>query len=533
MKSLPLIHLFGDIQENFYQLGLRDKEKAKLVHSDVKNLLKTPYPLVNKLLEEVGKTIIKNTALKKSGFETILQPYAEGLSIPLEELIYINSIPEIVSGMSQWAPGLKLSTLGCTSVFLRNSKNNPVHFRVLDFPLTESYQDNERMILYDFKEFPKTLAFNAVGIPFPSITLMNESFTLALHQKFTDVFIPKNESIFEIIFELLKEVTDKKSAIEFLQKKKSMTTWSIYMSFKNGDVLAYDIMGDSFYFKEYHLADSPLCFHNELINEDINQDKFLPFGFSEFNRLRKIVSNEKIQRLNKNKMNDNLNILKILSTPEHHLDSPNKGIDFITPTSITVQLMDINDAEVLYNSGKIPRIFHSPIAIRQCFNDCITESIKIKESKKVENYYFSLQSLMKAQHGFDDKNSQVVYHELQMAYDHLENGNLKSITKFYFLVAQYLYEHHSKAQKQLLLDFKENKENLPPYLHDQALLFITRLEKILNRPVTIEIDEIKNENLKKIYKLELSMPRTLFHFTHKQFIIPRIDILDVIYVYSH
>ena len=66
-NPMDLITLIGDIEENFYQLGLKDKEKGKLVHHDVKMMLRTPWRPVNTLIQEVGKSVIKNSPLKKSG----------------------------------------------------------------------------------------------------------------------------------------------------------------------------------------------------------------------------------------------------------------------------------------------------------------------------------------------------------------------------------------------------------------------------------------------------------------------------------
>ena len=180
---MDLITLIGDIEENFYQLGLKDKEKGKLVHHDVKMMLRTPWRPVNTLIQEVGKSVIKNSLLKKSGNFKQLKSYAEGLGIPLEECAYTMLIPELVSCMSKWAPGLMKGNLGCSSFMMRNEVNQVVHGRILDFPLQGSYDVYERAIIYDVKGMPKTLGFGSVGIPYPSITLMTEDgMTLALHQ---------------------------------------------------------------------------------------------------------------------------------------------------------------------------------------------------------------------------------------------------------------------------------------------------------------------------------------------------------------
>ncbi len=137
---------------------------------------------------------------------------------------------------------------------------------------------------------------------------------------------------------------------------------------------------------------------------------------------------------------------------------------------------------------------------------------------------------MEAQKGFDAHNPIDIYHHLQMAIDHLQHYPERKIAEFYFLIAQYLYESHSKVLANILNDFKKFEDNLPPYLNDHCLLFIGRLERILKMSPSMEEDKIETMKLREIYQRELKIPRAIFHTASKGMIIPRIDILDVIYV---
>ena len=83
----------------------------------------------------------------------------------------------------------------------------------------------------------------------------------------------------------------------------------------------------------------------------------------------------------------------------------------------------------------------------------------------------------------------------------------------------------------LLHDFKKLEGHLPQTLNDHCLLFIGRLERILQLPNTLEEDKIIHPKLRLIYNMELKIPRALFHPMTKGMIVPRIDILDVIYPY--
>ena len=50
---MELFTLIGDSDENFYQLGLRDRQTAKEVHNDVRLMLKSPWRPLNKIIEEL------------------------------------------------------------------------------------------------------------------------------------------------------------------------------------------------------------------------------------------------------------------------------------------------------------------------------------------------------------------------------------------------------------------------------------------------------------------------------------------------
>lgn len=538
---MDLLTLIGDTDENFYQLGMIDKDKAKDVHRDVKLMLSTPWKPINIAIEEVAKIVLKNTLLKKSDYYSHLKSYAEGLGVTLEEAAYVMLLPEIVSCMSKWAPGMIRGNLGCSSFFMRNEKSEVVHGRILDFPLQGSYDLNERAILYDLKGMPRTLGFGASGIPYPSITLMTEDgMTLALHQKFTNVFNKDGISIFALIFDLLKNANDKTSVLEYLKNHESITTWCLYISFKNGDVLAVDIMGKEIYAKELTIPDEGvLYFCNHLENKKILQENMLPFGFHQYNVMREEIANKKIDQFIAKKQKTEIELIKMMTIPldqkvskKGHFE--NYQMDNITPSSLTAMTMNPTSHSCLYVGGEAPKVFRDNlIQITNCFDNLSQKEIKTKKSKSVtEDYYEGIKSLMKAQKGFDLYNPQSVYHHLQFAIDHLENYPELGLAKFYFLVAQYMFETHPKVLMTLLHDFKKMEGHLPTNLNDHCLLFIGRLERILKTTITLEEDKISHPKLREIYKLELKIPRAIFHATTKGMIVPRLDIIDVIYPYN-
>lgn len=537
---MDLITLIGDIDENFYQLGLKDREYGKLVHHDVKMMLRTPWKHANTVIQEVGKAVIKNSMLRKSDNFRHLKSYSEGIGVSLEECAYTMLIPEMVSCMSKWAPGFMKGNLGCSSFMMRNDLGEVVHGRILDFPLQGSFDTYERAISYDVTGMPKTLGFGSVGIPYPSITLMTEDgITIALHQKFTNLFNPQGISIFEYIFKLIQTANDKKSVIEFVKAHQTITTWCLYMTFKDGDVLACDLNGSNSFINELQIPDTGiLYFCNHLEDKSINQRQFLPLGFDQYNLMREEIAAQKIVKMmNKKKTQpSSVELLHMMTTP---LDQKIKGdnlsnfkLDNITLSSLSVMTMNPTAKSALYMGGPAPKTYKDEvIEISNAFSRATQAPFKTKKMPSFDTeYYAGLRSMMEAQKGFDAHNSVVIYHNLQMAIDHLENYPEKKIAEFYFLIAQYLYESHTQVLANLLTDFKKLEDKLPPYLNDHCLLFIGRLERILKMPPSMEEDKIETKKLRELYQRELKIPRPVFHMSNKGMIVPRIDILDIIYI---
>jgi hypothetical protein len=537
---MHLTTLIGDMDENFYQLGLKDRESGKDVHRDVKRMLQTSIKSIDRVWEEIAKQIIKNSILKNTEQFRHLKAYSEGMQCPLEDTFYVMLVPEIVSAMSKWAPGLSKGSLGCSSFFMRNENQSVVHGRILDFPLQGSFDKSERAILYDLNGMPKTLGFNAAGIPYPSITLMTEDgITLALHQKFTSLFNKDGQSIFELIVNLLKNANDKKSTLDFLKMNPSITTWGLYMSFKNGDVLAVDLMGESIRSNEFILEENQiLYFGNKLEDQTIIQDNLMPLGFKQFNQMREEIAHKKINHFLKRKKRSETELIKMMSTPYQQSfkkqDYSHYCLDPLTPSSLMIMTMNPTESTVHYIDGDAPKVFRDNlIRINDAFQDPVINPLKEKKYSPVhENYYEGLRSLMQAQIGFDLREPQLIYHQLQFAIDHFENCIEEGMARFYFLVAQYIYETHDKVLLSLLHDFRNLEGKLPTTLNDHCLLFIGRLEKILNQHPTVEEDRIQHVKLREIYQLEHKIPRLIFHLTTRLIMIPRMDLMDIIYVHT-
>jgi hypothetical protein len=254
--------------------------------------------------------------------------------------------------------------------------------------------------------------------------------------------------------------------------------------------------------------------------------------------MREDVANKKISQLLKHKKRTDTDFIKMISNPfDQQLKSNNLAkykLDPITASSLMVATLNPTESKSHFITGEAPKVYRNNIiCINNVFLDPTLEIIYDKKYTNInENFYQGQRTLMEAQIGFDLRDSHRIYHNLQFAIDHFEKRIELNIAKFYFLVAQYIYENHEKVLSHVLYDFSNLLGNLPEYLNDHCLLFINRLENILGNVPTVTIDQIRNEKLREIYILEDKIPQLVFHFTTKKMMLPRIDLFDIIYIYT-
>ena len=290
MQTLSLV---GDKEENYYQLGLKDREQSCQVFNSLNALVKGNNKYIkfaqNLSAQLIFKQNIDNISLVKA--------YAEGLEKSIPEVLSFLIAPEIISGVSGVIPKVPQISFGCSSIFYLNAQKKMSHFRILDFPLGESYLNNERLIKYDFKQDPQAYtAFSASGFPFPSITAMNESgMTFALHQKFGNTFNKNGSPIFEIIEKLVSHAEDIQSTQEILSKHQSISSWGVYIgSTKEEKAIEIDFIGEAQVSREHEIKNGEfIYFNNTFINKNIKQETMQPFNFKNYCEDRKVDFHKK------------------------------------------------------------------------------------------------------------------------------------------------------------------------------------------------------------------------------------------------
>jgi hypothetical protein len=488
-------------------------------------------------MQEVLKALITPATQLHPRFKKRLEAYSEGLGERPAEVAMGLLVPELMSFMDKWIPGLPHNLLGCSSYFIWDDKRDClVHGRTLDFPFHNSFDLHERALQTTFDDGPVTFSFSSAGFPYPSITAMTDAgVTVALHQKFGSTFNYQGTPIFDIVFELLQNVSSREEAIRFLKKQNSITSWALYMGFSGGQVLSAELDGDRFDYS-IHQATPGKClyFCNQRENEKLRSHEVLPYGFQLYNEMRMAMRDKKLKQLGFKKGEEwsAEKLIRFMGVAHEQEKTPSHKwqADPMTPATLQNICLIPDKAEALVITGRAPKFFTGEVLnITDAFSRPTASPLKIRGKVNSPLYRKGLFHYMQAQVAKDTGDDHQAYHHIQLAIDCFGENPYGVIARFFFLVFQYMHETHKKSLAQILKDFKDLEGKLPPYLQDQNHLFIARLEKIIKGETTIGIDEIQHPALQRIYEFEKKLPRLFFHKVTKELMAPRLELLDVIY----
>lgn len=531
-RQIPFIDLIGDMEENYYQLGLKDAEAAKLSLRHTESLIKTPWQSVDSSLRFLGQSLFRGSSSWNKRFSPWLKAYAEGLDIPVERYMLTCLVPELTACLAKWMPRLPKSLMGCSSLFFRDEQGDLVHLRTLDFPLGTTFDAHERILRTHFSQSPTITSYGSAGFPYSSLTACNsEGVTLALHQKFNDVFDPAGVPIFELAQDMLQRCGDLKTCLGYLRKARSLTTWSFHLGFKDGQVLEADLSGNDLHYNTYKIDDQPyLYFNNELIKPSKDQKTFPPLNFSNYNRWRHESGDRKMKKMIKDgsfKLHDVLKLWTTLETRKTH------GLDVLTPSSLQVAAMVPMRAEMQLIMGEAPKTWAGQIQVERGLwgsGKRKTEVIgKIKEATVLDKVW---KHLLHAQSAHDLEDNHLLHHHLQMAVRHSKGQAIEPIARLFSYIFTFLDEQHPKVLSQLMSDVLELTKAIDKSMVDHAWLLISRLERVLGLKSTVVAAQLKHPSLAKLLEVESAIPDAIFKNVIRGMIHPRIDLMDVIHVHE-
>lgn len=528
------IHLIGSVEENFYILGRKDAGNFGQVYTHMMKLA-TRSEHISSILKkgtEVTQYFIRK---KKNEYMNQISAYADGLERPIEEVYFSLLLPELISAFNKWTPNFLSMIPGCSSLFQWDEKTNSVlHGRILDYAVVGPFENNERIIQYEFPGAFKITSFSTAAMPYPAITAVNEKgLTLAIHHKHGEYFDLDGHSIFYIGFKVLSHCSEVSEIKKFLTQYPSMSYWGMYFSDKNGNILSLDICGADIYQEKFDLKEHDyLYFNNRPLIQDKENIYLAPYGNHNQCKMRFKYIKELYNKSPNQPKNLN-NILKALT--QYSEDQGDSATDWklqpITPTSVQAVAINSSDFSAEYITGLAPKNYDNEIIkINNLMGNLSLESVPPNNEQFDKKYSKGYRHLALAQTYFDTNEMELAYHHMQLSINHLKNYPIVRIVEFYFAVWQYLYTEEKKMLGFIYEQFSDLEDKLPTYLEDQRKLFILRLEKQLGKEYLNQVDEIQNKQLKAIYLKEYKLKPFAINLL-KKLTYPRIDILDVIYSY--
>ncbi len=530
----PILDLFGDPNENFYQLGIRDRGQYLPTLNHLKSLFQTGQAVIDLSIRS-GLNLFSQYSIKKmpQDYQYWIEAYCEGLAINPQQYIGTLLLPEFMSSLAKFVPQIPKNFLGCSSLFYFDEQaQHTYHGRILDFPLLSSFDRGEQLLRFQFTDQEKVLSHSSAGLPLAGLTAMNASgMTIAVHQKFNTSFHHDGTPIFVIIDYLIRHCKTKNEMKNELKKFKSMTKWCVLASFPGGEILIIDKDGDDYQEIDKTLSPGEFFYHNNVPMK--KENIFLPIGMTHYCLKRTQMVEEKLSLLNQRKKNRSLTSLDLLMILAKPLESTQCILDCTTPSSLTIGVANALNGEYHYIPTPAPKVMlHESTKLKGIWSK---EKVQIHQEKNKPSsydlhYHKSMKHFMLAQVAFDQKNKNDCLHHIQMAENLLLKNNQYSLCRLYNLTFQYLFTKRKEQKEILLLEFIQLHKAISDPWCDHVILFIMRLEKILDKSVTVSAEQIKMPYLKKVFLFEYQLRPMILNLL-KKMIIPRIDIADIIYLY--
>lgn len=535
MTTTNYIHLLGNPEENFYALGLKDKENFDHMVQVISRLCMRSATLSSsfKKVMELSKNFHPKGSIDLG---KQLNAYAEGLGKPINDVYFSLLLPEVVSAFNRWAPNLMGLIPGCSSLFYYDNNNGgTVHTRILDYALAGTFEKFERTVLYDFSDRYKAFTYSTVGMPFPSLSCMNEKgLTLALHYKHSDYFDLSGDSIFSIAYQIISYCSNVHEVKKYLKAHPSISYWGIYTSDKKGNVASFDVCGNEIYQEKFDLKEHPyLYFNNRPLLVEQKHDRMQPFGNLEQCKMRYESTKAQMSRITFDKKKPDEQLLKVLTSPEikPKVAAKNYKMSAITPSTIQALSFHSGINRSYFATGASPKMYPDELLKFENIFDpkkLTTSTVSMEINDEQKKYRTAFEHLARAQAQFDQDELASAYHNIQMAIEFFGEHPMSKIATFYFVIWQYLFCSKTRDFIYLHEEMKALEGQLPPYLDAHRKLFEMRLKKILGHQFQPETTEF--EGLNHYFAKEYKMRGTAIKLLRK-LIIPRLEIFDIIYLF--
>ena len=483
--------LFGNSEENFYQIGKRDKTSILNQYKEI-DLRLHKY----KVTQELSKKLfdLSHFCLSQHGKNNFkeLKAYSKGIGLEESQVLFYLLLPEIVNFSSLFQSLLSSFHSINTTILFKNKNNSEVFH---GFLLNNQYQVSRQSIVLKLTNKPQ-IAFNTnFGSPYPFHRAINEyGLSFSLHQIATPLFVQQGTPIFEILFRMLNKCKNTTDAIKFLRKSISLTGWKVILSDNGDNIAEVDLYGEEILVQTYNIND-----HQQLIFSGTPLKSSL--GVLSGHR-EKIKSNHQIIKQ------------KLKNFDFNHKNTKNNFLKKISNSKLSSSEVSLQSSKLFFLSSQ-----NNQYAYYENF-------LKTKEYKTLALEHSIDPKLILIQEAFDKNNTTELYHLLQIRiFNSTKNQETKKF-QFFFLLVQYIHEFDDRDLISIYEEMNLLDLSFSLYLEEQRLAFLSRLELILGLPASAQNYEFSFNDIKSKLKADLNFG-ALKVKQMKRFIKIRFDIPQV------
>ncbi len=524
--------LIGCPKENFYQLGQMHNDLIQQFKNQLFGMLMNSK--ISSQVLKIAQLGLPNLLSRE--LVSILDNFAHGCGMSKTDVYAMVLLPEVVNAHSKWSFNMLASIPGCSTILEWDKHNKEViHSRIVDYPLTGAYSENESTFILAIPNRLKLFYHASLVMPFPLLSVTNEAgITMSLHQKFSAIFNRNGESILSIVLDIMLTATNLNQVKKMMLKKCSISSWGLVFSDSTGRALHLDINGNTITKEEIDLIDQtyyiatniPLAINDEVLKA--NPANYIKCSEQRHRQLKKsLLKNQNQTDIVKKHFHSIFDISPLEQSSYWQQSALNCA-------SIAVISFKPFSQHFYYVDGPSPKIPSQVIHLSNYFKKSKTDTIDMQITPFDPIEINLRQSLAKAQSYFDQGSIELAFHHLQMALVYAQKKSPERHDQYYvieFFIIYFTCIHLNEKNAlryyyTLLLDLNQK---LPRHLNEHCYILMQRLEKKLELPRIEMVDQFRNEYLKQRYikerKLRNILMTPLLKLTY-----PRIEIPDVLYL---
>ena len=525
MAGTTFLQLIGSPSENFYLLGKEDKLAAPRPSLP----LASPPPhlaLLNFFLKTPVKTLLHAALERYPTLKEHLTAYAEGREEEVTSIAWPLALPDFYPLLLRANQELPLP-LASAATFLLPYENGLAHFKTHNTSYALNENQKLRLINFAAPHYPGILTWSYPGHPYPQgQAWTTEGLCASWHYLPTDKFNPHGQPLCEMLWQLLNNAHDLKSAKIFLKTCQVFTAASIILTDQSGQIEQVIMEGnrhivrtprgkDFYYFNRHEALPLPPRSLLRPLKEHYQQQKRTAQTF--------------------------LAATKDLAAPAFWPELLNPALPGIwQATTIACAALQTQQLEIAHLTAAQPAHYQiswqalktpAPAATQPAFtlaDPCLAvHAISLSDGPRA--YTLAIEAATEAWQRKDYLNA---HQALAQALAQAPQAASKDLLAMFLALNRYflLPPRPRQAWRELKAQLKTLRAQLPAPWPDHLALFIARINKILELPSPRL--KVSSPALRRIMTAEEHLPPAVFLNTTRFLTQLRPDILEIVYTHT-